>query len=248
MVFWQSICVKIIVYCLTKIVTSFLTSFKYSCMNSKILLLAISAAAFSSCTSTYKSGQTPDDVYYSPVRKVEAKQENRQEEARETTPRREDYVISMSIHDRRWRDFDDDYDYRYSPYHYCYCNCNNYGYYYNPYYHRWPVYIPKYVPVNSTPRMVNLNTYRSMSNTAVTNPKMGNTVNWVRPSATYINTNRSNASQNKRQVLTPSNNSSSENNTRTYTPSSTPSNNNNSTPSSGSSNNSGSVTRPNRGG
>ena len=34
-------------------------------MNTRILLLAISIAAFSSCSSVYKSGQTPDDVYYS---------------------------------------------------------------------------------------------------------------------------------------------------------------------------------------
>ena len=36
-------------------------------MNTRILLLAISVAAFSSCSSVYKSGQTPDDVYYSPA-------------------------------------------------------------------------------------------------------------------------------------------------------------------------------------
>ncbi len=35
-------------------------------MNTRILLLAISAAALSSCSTMYKSGQTPDDVYYSP--------------------------------------------------------------------------------------------------------------------------------------------------------------------------------------
>ena len=37
-------------------------------MNSKILLLALSVAALSSCTTAYKTGQTPDDVYYSPAR------------------------------------------------------------------------------------------------------------------------------------------------------------------------------------
>ncbi|GAC1449006.1 MAG: hypothetical protein NVSMB7_10930 [Chitinophagaceae bacterium] len=36
-------------------------------MNTRILLLAISVAALSSCSSVYKSGQTPDDVYYSPA-------------------------------------------------------------------------------------------------------------------------------------------------------------------------------------
>ena len=37
-------------------------------MKSAILLLALSAIIFSSCTTAYKSGQTPDDVYYSPAR------------------------------------------------------------------------------------------------------------------------------------------------------------------------------------
>jgi hypothetical protein len=35
-------------------------------MNTRILLLVISVAAFSSC-SVYRSGQTPDDTYYSPA-------------------------------------------------------------------------------------------------------------------------------------------------------------------------------------
>ena len=37
-------------------------------MNTRILLLALSVAALSSCSSVYRSGQTPDDVYYSPAR------------------------------------------------------------------------------------------------------------------------------------------------------------------------------------
>ena len=37
-------------------------------MKRQILLLAITAAALSSCTTAYKTGQTPDDVYFSPTR------------------------------------------------------------------------------------------------------------------------------------------------------------------------------------
>ena len=37
-------------------------------MKSKILLLALIVAVLSSCTTAYKTGQTPDDVYYSPTR------------------------------------------------------------------------------------------------------------------------------------------------------------------------------------
>ena len=37
-------------------------------MNTRILLLVLGMAALSSCSSVYKSGQTPDDVYFSPGR------------------------------------------------------------------------------------------------------------------------------------------------------------------------------------
>jgi uncharacterized lipoprotein len=37
-------------------------------MKTKLLLLAVSVAVFSSCSTMYKTGQTPDDVYYSPLR------------------------------------------------------------------------------------------------------------------------------------------------------------------------------------
>ena len=37
-------------------------------MNSKFLLIAFSFAGFIGCTTSYKAGQTPDDVYYSPTR------------------------------------------------------------------------------------------------------------------------------------------------------------------------------------
>jgi len=39
-------------------------------MKARILLLAAGIATLTSCTSLYKTGQTPDDVYYSPARPV----------------------------------------------------------------------------------------------------------------------------------------------------------------------------------
>ncbi|MBK8951779.1 MAG: hypothetical protein IPM85_05095 [Chitinophagaceae bacterium] len=36
-------------------------------MKPQLLLLALTVAALSSCTTAYKTGQTPDDVYYSPL-------------------------------------------------------------------------------------------------------------------------------------------------------------------------------------
>jgi hypothetical protein len=210
-------------------------SFNQTAMYTKLLLIALSVATFSSCSTAYKSGQTPDDVYYSPVKVTADVQNNNQDLVKNETP--VDYGISMGIHDPRWRGFNDNYDYLYSPYHYCTCNCSNDGYYYNPYYHPWPIYTTMIVPVNATPRMVNLNAYSGYNNITLI-PKNGNGINWVMPSGQYNNTNRYTPGYTNRQSLYPSNNnSSSSNSTRTYTPSS---NSGSSSP--------GSVSRPKRGG
>jgi hypothetical protein len=232
-------------------------------MNAKILLIALSAAAFTSCSTAYKSGQTPDDVYYSPVRTIEEKKENdrNKEEAKPAENTADNNRIRMAIRDRRWRDLDNDYDYSYnnSPYHYCNCNCNNYGYYYNPYYYSKPLYYPRVVPtvaINSTPRMVNLNTYKNYSSAIVTDPKTGATSTQA-SSRRYNNSNNGGSKFGNiiREVFTPSgnngnnNSSSTNNNTRTYTPAT----NNNSSSSSSSGSSSGgsssgtSVPRPGRG-
>lgn len=205
-------------------------------MQTKILLIALSVAVFSSCSTAYKSGQTPDDVYYSPVRiDTDDQQNDNRDEAKNDN--REDNTIRMRIRDHRWKEFDDDRDYRNSPYHYCNCNCNNYGYYYNPYYHPWPIYLTKVAPVNFTPRMVNLNAYSGYNNNTPVNPKTGNNntgINWIKPTGRY---NNSNSGSNTR--------SSSSNNTRTYSPSS--SNKSSSSSSSSGSSRSESVPRPKRG-
>ncbi|MBL0056558.1 MAG: hypothetical protein IPP31_10255 [Chitinophagaceae bacterium] len=209
-------------------------------MNPKIILIALTAGLISSCSTSYKNGQTPDDVYYSPVKYTDESQSRDRTEPRDEY--RDDYTITMGIRDRRWRDFNEDYDYRNSPYHYCNCKCTNYGYYYNPVYHTWPVYMASIIPVNSTPRKVNLNSYRSYRNVAASDPKSGSGINWVQPSSRY---NNSNNSSTRRENLDPSRSSnSSSNNTRTYSPSSGSSNNNSN---SSGSNSSGTVTRPKRG-
>ena len=226
-------------------------------MNSKTLLLILTVAALSSCSTAYKSGQTPDDVYYSPVRVVEEnnQQESKQQEDQTSRVTTEEREIRWGVRDRRWRDWNNDYDYSYnnSPYAYCHCSCNNYGYYYNPYYSPWPVYNPKVTPapVNSAPRMINLGGYKGYSNAVNSNPKGGSGNNWAIPQPRYNNSNReSGLGKVVRQILSPgsssnnsNNNSSNNNNTRTYSPA--PSNNNSS---SGSSNSSGTpVVRPGRG-
>lgn len=183
-------------------------------MNIKILLIALSAAAFSSCNTAYKSTQTPDDVYYSPTKGIEEENNHDKDEVKNESA--EDRQIHMSTRDRRWRDLDNDYDSNYDPYHYGY----SYGYYYNPYYCHAPVYAPGAVflnPKNSTPRMANLGGYNNSINVMV-NQKTGST-KWVTSERPYNNSNGKTTFV--RKIITPSSNnsSSSGNNTRTYTPS-----------------------------
>ena len=224
-------------------------------MQSKTLLLALSVAAISSCSTAYKTGQTPDDVYYSPVRVVEVKEKQNDDRNKVRYQKREDdYEIAMGIRDYRWRDFRDDYSYSYSPYNYATCNTYNYGYYYNPYYYPWAIYTSKLTyqaPVNTTPRMVNLNAYNGY-NRRVASGKTTGTVTWANPSTQYNNSNRSSNRSEAREYIVPRNNNSASptNDTRTYTPSSNNSSNNNngSSGSSSSGSSSGSVSRPGRGG
>ena len=97
-------------------------------MQSKTLLLAISVAAFSSCSTAYKTGQTPDDVYYSPARVIE--NDNRTEQRNQVRYEpATDYEIVMGIRDRRWREFRDDYSAAYISYNYATRKTYNWGYY-----------------------------------------------------------------------------------------------------------------------
>ena len=221
-------------------------------MNTKLLLIAIAVVSLSSCSSVYKSGQTPDDVYYSPVRTYE-EQVVKKEEA----PRTEEYStysersqIRLGINNARWRYLD---DYSYNPYMYGY----NYGYYYNPYYCPFPVYnhgnIVTVNPKNNTPRMTNLAAYNTAYNNSngsanakyynpVTMPvrsynnnssKLSNTLNKIFNSSSNYNNSNNNNSQN-----------SSNQSSRSYTPSSSSTK----STSSGSSSSGGTTSRPVRNG
>ena len=212
-------------------------------MKLNLFILAVAAVTISSCSTAYKSGQTPDDVYYSPVRAVDERETK--EEVRRSDNRTDNYEereIRMATRDRRWRDINDEYDYnyRYDPYRYGY----NYGYYYNPYYYNRPVFLPGYTivnPKNTTPRSTNLGSYKNPT-LVVANNKTGET-RWVPANRSYNNSN--NTGSFIRRVITPSattnsgsnrNNTNYEsNNTRTYTPSNNSSNSSSSGSSSGSS-------------
>jgi len=233
-------------------------------MNAKNLLLAFSAVAFVSCSTVYKSGQTPDDVYYSPVRPVFEKNndDSNNDQPNSQYNSVEEQRMRMTIRDRRWRDFDDDYyySYNYSPYNYCTSNYNNYGYYYNPYYYSKPLYYPTVnfvTKVNNTPRMVNLNAYKNYTEAVTnTNAKTGKVNTTYQSSRQYNNSNNSGSKFGNvlREVFVPnqsansnSNHNESSNNNRTYTPSTNTPSSSSGGSSSGSSSGS-SVARPSRGG
>ena len=97
-------------------------------MKPAILLLALTIAALTSCKTAYKSGQTPDDVYFSPAPpqdeyvRVE-KQDDRKYSNSEDYY--DDRYLRMKVQNRsRWSQLDDMYYYdtRYS---YSYYNWNN---------------------------------------------------------------------------------------------------------------------------
>lgn len=224
-------------------------------MNNKLLLLALAVVSFTSCSTIYKSGQTPDDVYYSPVRLAgETSRSETQNEERNYSRERnylEDRQIRFGIYDPRWRNFDNDISY--NPYRYGF----NSGYYYNPYYYPFPVYNNIIVvaapnPKNSTPRMTNLGAYNSNYSNYNTNSNTKTGSPYRAPVRSYNNNNGSKLGNALRNVFssdTPSgynsnNSGNSSQSNRSYTPSSS------GTRSSGSSGSSsgGATSRPTRNG
>ncbi len=238
-------------------------------MKQTILLLAVFAAVFSSCTSAYKTGQTPDDVYYSP-----APPRDEYAVAEKDNDRRYQYTdeyydnrfLRMKVSNRyRWNDLNDWYYYeRYGyGYNYYYGNFynpyNSWNYYYNPYYGYYgnvfysnPKTIAYTPPVK--PRAFNLagytnNTYNN-KNTTTTKSRTNNS---------YNNKNQNPAGRTTRSIFSGSNDNRSSNggrissgtsgNNRSYSPSNSNSNSSSSSSSgrsSGGNSSSGGVSRPGR--
>jgi hypothetical protein len=134
-----------------------------------------------SCSTTYKSGQTPDDVYFSPARPVDdnVKSEDREEKYNKeenSYAYDDDRYLRLKIRNRdRWSEFD---DYYRDPYAYtykgCYCNCNYnprlyWSNYYTPYGPKYVIYNPKTV-VYSQPRSTNLHVFDNRGTTSTKQP------------------------------------------------------------------------------
>jgi hypothetical protein len=118
---------------------------KTDAMKSILPLLSL-AFVFGSCTTAYKTGQTPDDVYFSPERPHDEYVRNEKKEDRmyrnNDEAYRDDRYLRMKVRDRRYSVLYDDY-YSYNPYYYHYINGQLYynspwndnsywNYYYSP--------------------------------------------------------------------------------------------------------------------
>jgi hypothetical protein len=175
---------------------------KTSAMKSKSTFSILSLAiVFASCTTAYKLGQTPDDVYYSPARPQEYARQEKQDDQRysyDEEAYRDDRYLRMKIHDRRYTTLYDDY-YSYNPYYYHYYNGNlmyntpwssyNYwNYYYNPYCSHVISVVPK-TPTYNRPRTFDLGVYTPQNG----NAKSYNTSKGGRYSNTYSSPNSTNS-------------------------------------------------------
>jgi uncharacterized membrane protein YgcG len=243
-------------------------------MKRQILLLAITAAALSSCTTAYKTGQTPDDVYFSPTRpqdeyvRVKEKEDYRYQYDEQYY---DDRYLRMKVHNpSQWSSLDDwysydRYGYRANSYYGTYYNpYTSWNYYYNPYCHNnviayqvghpgGQVSVAQNVirPKNfNLASYTNINNYNNANNSVKMNSyKTGMTI------PVYNNRNSNNGFSNTlKQIFNTGSNNNSDNSSysspsRSYSPSSSSSSSGGSSGSSGSSSGGGGgATRPSRGG
>jgi uncharacterized membrane protein YgcG len=133
------------------------------------LPLLLVVIIFANCTSSYKSGQTPDDVYFSPTRPVEEyvrveKRNDRQYRSEEEIY--DDRYVRMRLRNRMWTVLDDEY-YSYHPYaryNNNYISYNNSAWnrynmwncFYNPYGNGWFISNNPQTAIYNKPRNYNM--------------------------------------------------------------------------------------------
>jgi uncharacterized membrane protein YgcG len=156
-------------------------------MKQYLLPTVLAAILFASCSSAYKSGQTPDDVYYSPTRFV--KEEEKRDEQKDSSTTEDRYLRMKARNYSKWSNLDD-YTYwndaRYN--HYCNCTCYN-SYYTTTYWgssfytNFWQTPFYYYNPIKQPVRYTgntsgtNILAYKNKTYTndnASYNPKLGN--------------------------------------------------------------------------
>src|SRR5688572_13146482 len=167
-------------------------------MKSFILIVSV-LFIFSSCTTAYKSGQTPDDVYYSPVRPVDEYVKSEKKEKQEYQDEyayRDDRYLRYKVRNPYWGTIDEDYYYNYRPYYSYspyyssynpYYNSSYWNYCHNPYSKPVPVSVKT---VYSAPRTFNMNVY--------TNPPGNNNPKGIRYNGKNTSTRSSGSSTGKR--------------------------------------------------
>lgn len=169
--------------------------------NNKPLMLAIclfcSALVFNSCTTAYRTGQTPDDVYYSPLRPAIGESEDDDDVSRA----REDRRIRMGVNNPRYRFMDNTFGFGgFDPFFPGWNTWNanpffNHGWntwgnnpfnMYHPVFNPYPIFVIN-PPRNSTPRITNLSGYGGSYN----NGNSNNSIKYggVKPSRGYNNSN-----------------------------------------------------------
>ncbi len=158
-------------------------------MYSKYLLLAIFSAFIVGCSSSYKTTQTPDDVYFSTEKPSTdnyvqvRKNNNRYYTADEYY---EDRMLKMMVRDRnRWSEVDDWYYYnnRYSNYNNRYSNYSYSMNWNNPWnsYSSWNYNFNPYCPSNNQLRFINtgsLNTGSLISSKTINSPRVYNLIGY----------------------------------------------------------------------
>jgi hypothetical protein len=84
----------------------------------RIILVFSLASIMMGCSTAYRSGQTPDDVYFSPVREesgyVNVDEDRSYRES--DIPLNDRYLRMKAMGGSRWRSFDDDFTYWNNPY------------------------------------------------------------------------------------------------------------------------------------
>jgi hypothetical protein len=213
-------------------------------MKSRFLLPVIAIAALSSCSTVYKSGQTPDDVYFSPAREgaeyVDVSNDNYNRRYRSYEyDNAEDRWLRMRVRNPyRWNAFD---DYDWNMYSGWSNNWNNpYSYSWNSYWNGYWTWNSWYNPYCRNVIVVNPKTnpaayskVRNFSLSSYTNNNYGNVNNFNRPAkglyrsssagsnGSYYNNSNSNSLGNSlRKVFSGNNNGGGTTNGNVYTPSS----------------------------
>ncbi|MCY7422759.1 MAG: hypothetical protein LH478_13575 [Chitinophagaceae bacterium] len=167
-------------------------------MKHTFILLFFASVVFVSCSTAYKSAQTPDDVYYSPAKEIAytAKATTTRDRYQENITSQDDRFLRMKIQNRdRWQNIDD-YAYWYDS-RYDYNTYNSNFYYNSPYvFNNWRS--PNLYSGCFSPNYYGYGGYYSAAFPVIyyKNPKVYTGVTGKSNLATYMNTRYNNQNTN----------------------------------------------------